>query len=384
MENVHFSKSIATFALSAALLIALCSCNGGNSSAPSASADASSATASAQPQIDASTSSDATSSQAVSSKTYSDINVTFSYPGSWQPSKYSGEDGGGETFTDPAQNNATVLTYVTGEASNMQLRTTDQFQAAYAPIFDDFAITSLASVKVGGYDATELIFTYTLDNVQYVETRYNVAVGPIYQGFFCMCPSASSDAYKQSFASLIASVQFTAGPPATSSKAASSKAVTSSKAATSSQTASTKTYSSASVTFKYPNGWKYTKSAGEDGSSATFTDPALNNTAVLTYVVGEASNMTLSTKQQFQDAYSELYQNFAITSFTNTTVGGNAANKLVFTYTSSENIKYTKTMYNVVVNKLKYRGFYFVCPSSNSDAYKQSYSSIIASVKFAS
>lgn len=91
----------------------------------------------------------------------------------------------------------------------MQLHTQAQFQAAYSQIYQDFAIVSFTNTKVGGYDATELVFTYSSENVEYENTMYNVVVGDGYRGFSCVCPLSNTNDYEAIYASIMASVQFT-------------------------------------------------------------------------------------------------------------------------------------------------------------------------------
>ena len=147
---------------------------------------------------------------------------------------------------------------------------------------------------------------------------------------------------------------------------------------TSSQTAGT--YTDSNVTFNYPPSWKNSANPGEDSTAVTFTDPTLNDYSVFSFVTGEASNTQLSTESQFQEAYSETYENFSITSFADTKVDGYSAIKLVFTY-SSENVEYQRTMYDVVVGYVDFR-FYFDSPISNVNDYAQTDTSIMASVQF--
>jgi len=144
-------------------------------------------------------------------KVFNNTQITLSVPDSWKCFTASGEDDVAYYFQEPVLGekcqlrvNVTFAHYYSGKEL-----TQEDCLKALSRFYEDVAIESLSKETIRGYACTKLVYSYTEDNTKFINISYDGLIeGPRLYEFVIKCPAEERENYKNTFSSIMNSVQF--------------------------------------------------------------------------------------------------------------------------------------------------------------------------------
>ncbi len=144
-------------------------------------------------------------------KLFNNGQLTLRVPNSWKCFTASGEDDVAYYFRDPVWGekcqlrvNVTFAHYYSGKEL-----TQEDYLKALSRFYEDVAIESLSKETIRGYACTKLVYSYTEDNTKFIKISYDGLIeGPRLYEFVIKCPAEERENYKNTFSSIVNSVQF--------------------------------------------------------------------------------------------------------------------------------------------------------------------------------
>jgi len=144
-------------------------------------------------------------------KLFNNGQLTLRVPNSWKCFTASGEDDVAYYFRDPVWGekcqlwvNVTFAHYYSGKEL-----TQEDCLKALSRFYEDVAIESLSKETIRGYACTKLVYSYTEDNTKFIKISYDGLIeGPRLYEFVIKCPAEERENYKNTFSSIMNSVQF--------------------------------------------------------------------------------------------------------------------------------------------------------------------------------
>ena len=144
-------------------------------------------------------------------KFFNNGQLTLRVPNSWKCFTASGEDDVAYYFRDPVWGekcqlrvNVTFAHYYSGKEL-----TQEDCLKALSRFYEDVAIESLSKETIRGYACTKLVYSYTEDNTKFIKISYDGLIeGPRLYEFVIKCPAEERENYKNTFSSIMNSVQF--------------------------------------------------------------------------------------------------------------------------------------------------------------------------------
>lgn len=145
-------------------------------------------------------------------KTFRDVGIAINVPADWRCMELNGEDGSLFSFRPPEWGEkCQFLFYVTG-SGYFKERTEEEYLAYLTEEdYEDVSITSFAKEKVNGYEGTKVVFSYSSEDAQWIQTNYDhIVVGVRLYNFKMTCPASESETLRPVLESVLDSVEFTA------------------------------------------------------------------------------------------------------------------------------------------------------------------------------
>lgn len=144
-----------------------------------------------------------------------------------------------------------------------------------------------------------------------------------------------------------------------------------------------KEYSDGEVYFQYPEEWDLQAERIEDAAALTVKDSQNQNVPSFQMLICDAELVNLDMEYgRLQSQVREVYPEAQDLELSETTVAGQDACKVVYTYTDWEiNENLTMTHYLTKANGIGYH-FYFCCPTRQEDVYREGMDALIASIRF--
>ena len=140
-------------------------------------------------------------------KTYKGQNITLSVPVDWLALEQHGEDGTTYFFRDQTSDRCQLTFYSTGSQFAIN-RTEAEYLALFSRWgYENVNILSCTNEKISGYDCTKVVYSYTVEDTEYIGTRYdNVITGLCMYMFSTVYPAAESERIASVFGSVMDSI----------------------------------------------------------------------------------------------------------------------------------------------------------------------------------
>ena len=106
-------------------------------------------------------------------KTFRDVGIAINVPADWRCMELNGEDGSLFSFRPPEWGEkCQFLFYVTG-SGYFKERTEEEYLAYLTEAdYEDVSTTSFAKEKVNGYEGTKVVFSYSSEDAQWIQTVF--------------------------------------------------------------------------------------------------------------------------------------------------------------------------------------------------------------------
>lgn len=140
---------------------------------------------------------------------YSNDSIKFDYPSDWTMKENPTEDLSYVSFYSPDSGDEPVLWYSNGEAWLTDFdRTEKDYKTLLSESYTDIDITNLTKTTIDGYDAIKLVFTYTLEDKEYVMIQYETVIGYAFFRFNYTYPTQKSAENESILELIISSIKF--------------------------------------------------------------------------------------------------------------------------------------------------------------------------------
>lgn len=151
-------------------------------------------------------------------KIFKDLNITLGFPLDWKCFERHGEDGGAYFFQDAELGDECqlILSVTAKESVPSDVYLNERTQSEYSQYlseagYKDAKINSFTKEKVGGYNCTKVVFTYSKENTKYTQIDFGYIVDDVRLcDLTIIYPTNESDTYEDIFESIINSVKFSA------------------------------------------------------------------------------------------------------------------------------------------------------------------------------
>lgn len=143
-------------------------------------------------------------------KTFNGGNITLTVPIDWEGKMLSAEDGSSYFFSHPDLGEKCEFIYSLTFAELLSEKRTEKEYSDYlSDIHKNVKIDSFTSEKVGGYQSTKIVSSYSSENTEFVQIDYDyVIVGSRLYHFTITYPASEYETVEPVFESIMNSIRF--------------------------------------------------------------------------------------------------------------------------------------------------------------------------------